>query len=93
LYVLALAAALAVIDAGYLHARLGQPVGIATYATIVWLASSMGIVAGALGSSLDSEEAVRQATYSRRERERQAASAASRAGATVTLPSDTTMTR
>jgi hypothetical protein len=56
LYVLALAAALAVIDAGYLHARLAQPVGITTYATIVWLASSM-------------------------------------AGATVTLPSDTTMTR
>lgn len=86
LYVLALAAALTVIGAGYLHATLGRPVGIQTYATIVWLASSMGIVAGALGSSLDSEEAVRQATYSRRERERQATSAARLADAPSKLP-------
>lgn len=72
LYVLALAAAAVVIDAAYMQSKLSHPAGAADYATIVWLASSMGIVAGALGSSLDSEEAVREATYSRRERERQA---------------------
>jgi hypothetical protein len=38
----------------------------------VWLTSSVGIVAGALGSSLESEEAVRRATYSARERDRRA---------------------
>lgn len=72
LYVLALLAAAAVIDAGYLKSELGHPVGIGDYATLVWMSCSMGIVAGALGSSLDSEQAVREATYSRRERERQA---------------------
>lgn len=72
LYVLALFAAAAVIDVGYLRAQLGHPAGVADYPRLVWLACSMGIVAGALGSSLDSEAAVRQATYSRRERERQA---------------------
>lgn len=71
LYVLSLLAAVVVIDSGYLAARLGHPVGPGDYATLVWLASSMGIVAGALGSSLNTEAAVRQATYSRRERERQ----------------------
>ncbi|MFI8992464.1 hypothetical protein [Streptomyces sp. NPDC053542] len=72
LYVLALIAALVVVDDGYLSSQLGHPVGISDYATLVWLACSMGIVAGALGSSLDTEAAVRQATYSRREQERQA---------------------
>jgi hypothetical protein len=38
---------------------------------LVWLCSSAGIVAGALGPSLEDEETVRNATYSRRERERQ----------------------
>lgn len=81
LYVLALLAAAAVIDAGYLRAQLGHPVSVADYATLVWLACSMGIVAGALGSSLDSEAAVRQATYSRREQERQARARAEQSGA------------
>jgi hypothetical protein len=72
LYALALAAAAAVIDANYLESVVSHRVGIGDYATLVWLASSMGIVAGALGSSLDTEEAIRRATYSRREQERQA---------------------
>ncbi|MCF6525073.1 hypothetical protein HOY81_18585 [Streptomyces sp. JJ36] len=72
LYGLALLTASAVIDLGFLQSRLGHPAGFGDYATLVWLASSMGIVAGALGSSLEGEEAVRQATYSRRENQRQA---------------------
>jgi hypothetical protein len=80
LYVLALVAAAMVIDAGYLRSQLGHPVGIVDYCTLVWLASSIGVVAGALGSSLDSEEAVRAAAYSRRERERQARHQSAAAG-------------
>jgi hypothetical protein len=71
LYIFALAASFAVIDSGYLSSQLGHTSNPADYLRIVWLASSVGIVAGALGSSFESEEAVRQATYSRRERERQ----------------------
>jgi hypothetical protein len=38
----------------------------------VWLTCSMGIMAGALGSSFGTEVAVRRAAFSRRERQRQA---------------------
>lgn len=71
LYVVALVTSFAVIDGGYLSTQLGHPSHLSSYLTIVWLACSVGIVAGALGSSFESEEAVRLATYGRRERERQ----------------------
>jgi uncharacterized membrane protein len=71
LFVLALLAAVVLIDSGYLAQTLGHPVGVGSYLNLVWLCSSVGIVAGALGSSLEDEETVRKATYSRRERERQ----------------------
>lgn len=72
LYLLTMLAALSVIDLRFLQSQLGRPAGVADYARIVWLACSMGIMAGALGSSFDSEEAVRRAAFSRRERQRQA---------------------
>ncbi|MGW3960956.1 hypothetical protein ACWED2_14145 [Amycolatopsis sp. NPDC005003] len=71
LYVLALLASVVLIDSGYFAQALGHPVGAGSYLTLVWLCSSVGIVAGALGSSLEDEETVRNATYGRRERERQ----------------------
>jgi hypothetical protein len=71
LFVLALLAAIVLIDSDYLAQTLGHPVGVGSYLDVVWLGSSIGIVAGALGSSLEDEETVRKATYSRRERERQ----------------------
>ncbi|MDT7805741.1 MAG: hypothetical protein QOI78_9174 [Actinomycetota bacterium] len=71
LFVLALLAAAVLIDSGYFAQTLGHPVGVGSYLNLVWLCSSVGIVAGALGSSLEDEETVRKATYSRRERERQ----------------------
>jgi hypothetical protein len=71
LYLVALFAAIAVIDAGYLSSQLGHGSHPMNYIKIVWLASSIGIVAGALGSSFESEDAVRKATYSKRERARQ----------------------
>ncbi|PPK66261.1 hypothetical protein V5P93_003978 [Actinokineospora auranticolor] len=71
LFVLALLASAVLIDSDYLAQTLGHPVGVGSYLNLVWLCSSVGIVAGALGSSLEDEEKVRNATYSRRERERQ----------------------
>ena len=67
LYLAGLLAALALIDPGYFSSELHQPASFGAYLKLVWLASSVGIVAGALGSSLESEEAVRDATYGRRE--------------------------
>ncbi len=69
LYVSALGVSALVIGPGYLQSQLHHRIGFDDYATVVWLASSIGVVAGALGSSLDGEEAVRKAAFSRRERE------------------------
>ena len=60
----------AVVDAGYLHSQLGRPVGFLDYVRLSWLAASLGTLAGALGSNFDSDEAIREATYSKREHQR-----------------------
>lgn len=65
-----LAGAATVISPDYLQQTLGHPVDAGDYLTLAWLATSMGLVAGALGSGLETEHAVRRATYSRRQRER-----------------------
>ncbi|WP_199430068.1 hypothetical protein [Qaidamihabitans albus] len=70
LFAIVLVAAHVVIASSYMESQLGHPATFTSYVKLTWLASSMGIAAGALGSSLESEDAVRQATYSKRERER-----------------------
>ncbi|MBP2366807.1 hypothetical protein [Pseudonocardia parietis] len=70
LYVVTVASALVVIPPAYLGSTLVHPSGFGDYAGIAWLSVSMGTIAGALGSGLASEDAVRQASYSRREQER-----------------------
>lgn len=72
LFVVTFVGAFTVIEGGYLARALGHPVNLGSYLHLAWLASSMGTFAGALGSSLESEEAVHRAAYSRRERERRA---------------------
>jgi hypothetical protein len=72
LFGMTLLAGVAVIDTDYLERILGHPVDVGDYLSLTWLSTSMGTVAGALGSSVESEEAVRRATYGRRELERQA---------------------
>ena len=61
-----------VIPVDYLQSTLGHPVGVGDYAALAWLSSSMGTVAGALGSGLESAESVRNATFSGREQQRRA---------------------
>jgi hypothetical protein len=51
-----------------LEQALHHPVGLLTYLNLVWLVTSAAVVGGALGSSLDSEDAVRRAAYGYRER-------------------------
>lgn len=62
-------AGLVVIASSHLESQLGRPVAIADDSQPSW-------PAGALGSDFDSEEAIRQATYSRREHERRELAAA-----------------
>ena len=49
---------------------LERPVGLVHCAKLSWLAASLGTIAGALRSNFDSDEAIREATYSRRQHER-----------------------
>ncbi|MEB3962703.1 hypothetical protein OKJ48_20980 [Streptomyces kunmingensis] len=72
LYVVTLCAAFAAIPTGYLAITLRHNAGFPDLATIAWLSASMGTIAGALGSGLAGEDAVRRAAYSERELERQA---------------------
>lgn len=70
LFVATLLAPLAVISGEYLEATLQHPVSLKDYIQIAWFASSMGTVAGALGSNFEGESAVRNAAYGLRQRER-----------------------
>ena len=72
LFGIALVAAALVIPPDYLGTNLMREPGVDDYVMIAWLSTSMGTVAGALGSGFADEGAVRQAAYSRRERERRA---------------------
>ena len=59
-----------IIPVEYLEEELDQPSGVVDYVRLVWLAASMGTMAGAVGSSLDDSHRIRNATYSLRERHR-----------------------
>ncbi|WFG47047.1 hypothetical protein PaSha_25110 [Pseudonocardia alni] len=72
LFVLALVAAVLVIPPDYLASTLMRESGPDDWIMIAWLSTSMGTVAGALGSGFADDGAVRQAAYSRREQERRA---------------------
>lgn len=48
----------------------GHPVNLVGYLQLSWLATSLGTLAGALGSNSASEETVREATCSRRVHQR-----------------------
>lgn len=72
LFVLALVAAFLVIPPDYLSSKLMRESGPDDWIMIAWLSTSMGTVAGALGSGFADDGAVRQAAYSRREQERRA---------------------
>lgn len=70
LFLVILTGALVIIDEHYLAMQLGHDVGLSEYVNLSWLAASLGTMAGAVGSSLDDEDAVRKATFSQREFER-----------------------
>lgn len=62
--------ALVVIDSGFMTSTLGVEATVLNYVNIAWLSASMGTVAGALGSSFDSEEHIRNLTHGQRQAQR-----------------------
>lgn len=71
-YLVSLTGALSLIDEGVLSRMLGHPADWAAYARLAWMVASMALIAGALGSSLETDAAVRQAAYGYREEQRRA---------------------
>ncbi|MBD2761379.1 hypothetical protein IEE92_02235 [Kocuria sp. cx-116] len=67
IWALLLAATIAVVDIEYLTGDVGHSVNFTNYVDIAWLASALGMLGGALGSNFDSENAISEATYTRRE--------------------------
>lgn len=72
LFLLLFVASAVVIPPHHLTETLGVEAGIQHYLKLAWLAASLGLIAGAIGSSFDDDDAIRNATYSLRESERRA---------------------
>jgi chromate transport protein ChrA len=73
LFVLVLVAAGFFLESGFLQSNRGHPVGVSDYVRLAWMATSLATVAGALGSGLEDEETVREATYGYCQQRRNAA--------------------
>lgn len=71
LVVLILLTSLVVIDPEFMSMILDQDASFVNYLDIAWLSAAMGVVAGALGSSFDSQTDMRRLTHGQRERQRQ----------------------
>ncbi|WP_158839780.1 hypothetical protein [Saccharothrix deserti] len=67
---IALAAVALVIPPSYLAGTLGHPVGPSHYLVLALMASVLGTIAGAVGSGLEDDTTVREATYGYREQQR-----------------------
>ena len=70
LFALLFLAARVFVPGAYVQTTLKRPVGLSEYLTLSWLAASLATVAGALGSSLEDEDKVRDAAYRYRQRRR-----------------------
>jgi hypothetical protein len=70
LYAVNLAWALFVLDPAVMGGYLNKPLGYGDLFVLSWFVASAATVGGALGTGLESEEAIRAAAYSKREEER-----------------------
>lgn len=58
--------ALLLIEPSFLSEALGRDSDAWDYVRIAWLASALGTIGGALGATLETDEAVREAAYAHR---------------------------
>jgi hypothetical protein len=70
LFVLVLVVAGIFVPSSFFEFTLRRSVGHTDYVILAWLTASLATVAGALGSGLEDEETVREATYGYRQRRR-----------------------
>jgi uncharacterized membrane protein len=63
LFVVVTAASLIVIESSFMEKTLGHSVGLGSYLTVAWVATSLATVAGAVGSGVETDEEVREALY------------------------------
>jgi hypothetical protein len=70
LFALVFLAASVFVPIAYFQSTLKQPVGPGDYLILAWLGTSLATVAGAIGSSLEHEDTVREVAYGYRQRRR-----------------------
>ena len=70
LYLINLLWALFIVNGRAFEQMVGHPMGGTQYLVLAWLVTSAATVGGALGSGLESDEAVRAAAFGKREQER-----------------------
>lgn len=70
LYVINLVWALFIVNGTVFRSLVSHPISGTDYLTLAWLVASAATVGGALGSGLESDEAIRAAAYAKREQER-----------------------
>ncbi|MGJ4091336.1 hypothetical protein ACN4CT_06235 [Corynebacterium macclintockiae] len=70
IYLTMLLVSAAVVPVPFFESRVNANITPMDYLTLAWFAASLGTLGGALGSSFDTDESVREATYNRRELQR-----------------------
>jgi hypothetical protein len=71
LFALVFLAAWVFVPGHYFQITLKHPIGVGDFLILAWMATSLATVAGAIGSSLEDEDTVRDASYGYRQRRRQ----------------------
>jgi hypothetical protein len=65
-FAVSLGGALLMVDSALFSDTIGRDAGVAEYLRLAWLVSSLATVGGAIGSALESDDAVREAAYAYR---------------------------
>lgn len=66
-FLVLLVMSLVIVDVNYFRMQVHDEPFPWGYAKLAWMTASLGTMAGAIGSSFDSDDAIREATYNRRE--------------------------